>query len=59
MTDIVDDLVSFGAGNINVLGKELSKSYIKRCLVLWEEKYGPAVAAECRVKLLKIWEKAE
>lgn len=51
--DIVAELIKFGTDSIRVFGKRGGAAYIKRCLPVWAEQYGEAVAQQVRAKLLE------
>ena len=53
---LVRELVRFGEDQLRVLGKVAGGRYIARCLALWRESYGEAVAVRVREKLAKAWE---
>ena len=53
---LVRELVRFGEDQIKVLGKAAGGRYVARCLALWRERYGEAVAVRVREKLAKAWE---
>ena len=52
---LVRELVLFGEDQIKVLGKAAGGRYVARCLALWRESYGEAVAMRVREKLARVW----
>lgn len=52
---LVRELVWFGEDQIKVLGKAAGGRYVARCLALWRESYGEAVAMRVREKLARVW----
>jgi len=52
---LVRELVRFGEDQIKVLGKAAGGRYVARCLALWRESYGEAVAMRVREKLARVW----
>ena len=53
---LVRELARFGEDQLCVLGKAYGGRYVARCLALWRESYGDAVAVRVREKLAKAWE---
>lgn len=53
---LVRELVRFGEDQIKVLGKAAGGRYVARCLALWRERYGEAVAMRVRERLARVWE---
>ena len=51
---LVRELVLFGEDQIKVLGKAAGGRYVARCLALWRESYGEAVAMRVREKLARV-----
>ena len=53
---LVRELARFSEDQLQVLGKAAGGRYVTRCLALWCEHYGEAVAMRVREKLAKAWE---
>ena len=52
---LVRELARFGEDQLQVLGKAAGGRYVTRCLALWRERYGEAVAMRVREKLARVW----
>jgi|GEM_PF-5675628 len=52
---LVRELVRFGEDQLQALGKAAGGRYVARCLALWRERYGEAVAVKVREKLARVW----
>lgn len=53
---LVRELVRFGEDQLQALGKAAGGRYVARCLALWRERYGEAVAVRVRERLARVWE---
>lgn len=52
---IVNELVHFCKGQLDVLGKERGGAYLKRCFDLWRSTYSEKVVREARRLMMKHW----
>jgi hypothetical protein len=52
---LVRELVRFGEDQLQALGKAAGGRYVARCLALWRECYGEAVAVRVRERLARVW----
>lgn len=52
---LVRELVRFGEDQLQALGKAAGGRYVARCLALWRERYGEAVAVRVRERLARVW----
>jgi hypothetical protein len=49
--DLKETLVNVGKWHLKTLGVKYGAQYIKRCIPLWKEKYGPELAERVAIEL--------
>ena len=47
----VDELVDFAKDQLRVMKGWEGRTYVKRCLMLWEQEYGPELVAKVKAAL--------